>query len=416
MYQLVSAIVKPVDSVSRWRNMGIEEFPLNLLFRDFKRVIVTLSHTALDHHVSLELEPLRAQLGGLNKKFGQWLSENGSNTLPTSNVVPVINTRYAHFSDAVRAGHKITPTHPTISPSSPLPLSSKSHLLITKAEADYERIYKHCLVNVNGFYHQTDHSVDGVFVTDGMKTCLKGRRNEIGLLSFENLGTLSFIPITDDMIYKHKAQQQLRYNCYVDTGVDLSSKTVLLVLGGYLHTLDKRSFYRISTSAFGIDFAQIPLIDRYFESYKVLDYSSLELERSDTNESQISVSNLYQDAVLRKYLQLSQTFLVVLDNAEVFTDTVELKPSPFPGNYTSDVAPIYPLMVGHGRHEVFWPRKEHDRYSVNINARAAWTAPKNYDTVKTQAQASVSNAKLASLGFRNSSAHFQLIGSDFDLG
>jgi hypothetical protein len=412
MYQLVSAIVKPRNSGGRWRSMGIEEVPLNLLFNDFTRVIAILTHPVLNKNVSLEMEQLRAELGGLSKTFNAWLIENGSNTLPTSDSLPTINTRFANFSDAVRSGYKVTPTHPTISVTSPLPMSERTHLLLTKPEADYEFIQKHVLVNVNGFYHQTDYSTDGVFVTDGMKSCLHGRRNEIGMLSFSALGTLSFIPITDEMIYTHRPQQKLRNNCYVDTGVDLSEKTVMLVLGGYLHMLDQRAFYRISQTAFGIDFGQIPLIDRYFESYKVLNLDSLEMEHSDTNDSQISVSNLLSDEVLRKYLQLSQTFFVVLDNVEIFTDAIEIKPSPFPGTYTSSIQPIYPLMVGHGRHEVFWPRKEHDRYSINIHTTTAWTAPKNYDTVKTREQSSVSDAKLAALGFRNSQAHFQLIGTD----
>jgi len=412
MYNLVSAIVKPVDSGGRWRSMGIENVPLNNLYNDFKRVIVTLSSPVLTAPVSLEMELLRAELGGLTQTFGQWLQENGNATLPTSNSLPTINTRYAHFSDAIRSGYKATPTHPTISPSSPIPLSSKTYAILTRPEADYEYMYRRTLVSVNGFYHQTDYSVEGLFVTDAMKTCLKAGRNEIGLLSFEALGTLQFLQIKDDMIYTHRPQQKLRYNCYVDTGVDLSNKTVMLVLGGYLHTLDKRTFYRISATAFGIDFGQIPLVDRYYESYDTIDLEELGLERSDTNSSQVGINNLFSDEVLRRYLQLSQSFFVVLDNQEIFTDVVEVKPSPFPGTYTSSITPVYPLMVGHGRHEVFWPRKEHDRFSVNINTQAAWTAPKNYETVQTRSENSVSDAKFAALGFRNSQAHFQLIGTD----
>jgi hypothetical protein len=214
------------------------------------------------------------------------------------------------------------------------------------------------------------------------------------------------------MIYTQRPEQQLRYNCYIDTGVDLSTKTVMLVLGGYLHFLDKRTFFRISPSAFGIDFSKIPMVGRYYESYKVLNFDSLGLEQSPINASQISVSNLLSDDVLRQYLQLSQTFFVVLDNEEIFMDTIEVKPSKLPGTYTASLPPVYPFSVGHGRHEVFWPRKEYDRYSVNIHTQAAWTAPHNYDTVRTRAQKSVSDAKLASFGFRNAQAQFQLIGSD----
>jgi hypothetical protein len=391
--------------------MGIDNVPLNVLFRDYSRVIATLANSALTHHVSLELEQLRAELGGQTQTFGSWLAANGSATLPTSDSLPTIKTRYANFADAVHAGYKVTPTHPTISPSSPLPVGDKTDLVLTRAETDYEMVYRHALVNVNGFYHQTDHSPDGLFVTDGMTSCLNSNRNEIGLLSFINLGSLSFIPIKDEMIYTQRPEQKLRYNCYIDTGVDLTNKTVMLVLGGYLHVLDRRAFFRIGSAAFGIDFGKIPLVDRYYESCNVLDLSSLSLASTDANPAQISVNNLYSDDVLRRYLQLSQTFLVVLDNTEIFTDALQVRPSRMIGVYTSTVAPIYPLSVGRGRHETYWYRKEDNLYS--INASGTWRGERNYNTTKTTDLMSVSDANVISMGFRNSQAMFQLIGSDF---
>jgi hypothetical protein len=410
MYQLVSALVKPLGTNSRWRAMGIDNMPLSALFNDFSRVIAILSNPVLTHQVSLDMESFRADLGSSSLTFNGWLASQADLALPTSDSIPTINTRYAHFSDAVRSGFKITPTHPTIAPDSPLPVGDKTHVLLTRDGEDYELMYKHCLVNVNGFYHQTDYSTEGLYVTDGMKTCLKSGRNELGLLSFLSLGELSFMAITDDMIYTHRPEQQLRFNCYVKTGQDLSNKTVMLVLGGYLHLLDDRTFYRTGPGSFGIDFDQIPLIERYYESHKVIDFDSLNVETAPTNPDQVSVNSLYSDAVLRKYLQLSQSFLVVLDNTDIFTDRVELRQSPLIGVYTSMTSPIYPLLLGRGRHEVFWPRKEADRYSINTTA--AWEGHRNFDTTVTKDLVSVSDANIVSLGFRNSQACLQLIGSD----
>jgi hypothetical protein len=410
MYQLDSAIVKPLDGNGRWRGMEIGSVTLNDLFNNFKRVIATLKHPALTGKFSLDIEKMRSSLAGNTQTFNDWLVSNGNRTLPTSTEVPYINTRYANFSDAVRAGYGVTPTHPTISASSSLTVADKPWLLMTKDGMDYQLMYNRCLINVNGFYHQTDYSTDGLFVVDGMKTCEYAGRNELGILSFLQLGDLNYIPIKDEMIYVHKDGELLRNNCYVDTGVDLSNKTVMLVLGGYLHVLDKRALFRISKSAFGIDFGQIPLVDRFYESYKVLDLSVLGMETAPTNDEQISINNLYSDAVLRKYLTMSQTFFVVLDNPEIFVDAIELRASPFPGCYTSSEPPIYPLIVGRGRHEVFWPRKEHDRYSVNISA--SWKGVHNYDSVPTLKQLSVSDSHVASMGYENEHAHFLLIGSD----
>ena len=410
MYNLVSAIVKPLDGNARWRAMNIGDIAMRDLFNGFKRVVATLSNSVLTQNVSLDIESLRANLGGSDQSFNAWLASNGNVALPTSNALPVINTRYAEFSDAVRSGYKIKPVDINISETVDLPLADRPDLLVRKDGEDYPTVQQCTLVNVNGFYHATDASSAGLYVIDGNKTSLHSGRNEIGLLSFRKLGNLSYYPITDAMIYAQKDTEKLRYNCYVNLGVDVSQKTVMLVLGGYLHVLDKQAVFRISTTAFGIDFGQIPLVDRYFESRKVLDLSSLGLEVSPNNPDQIAINDLFSDAVLRKYLQLSQTFFVVLDNPDIFLDVTEVRPSPWPGCYTAYIPPIYPLLVGHGKHEVYWPRLETDRYSVNING--AWDGTKNYSTAKTNAANSVGDGELAAHGYGNISAHFLMIGSD----
>lgn len=410
MYQLDSAIVKPIESSGRWRTMDIGNVQLRDLFRDFKRVIATLIHPSLQNKVSFELGQYLTKLGGNSLTFNQWLIQNGNNTLPTSTDLPVINTRYAKFSDAIRSGYLATPTHPTISPTSPVPIEERTDLLLTRASTDYQLVKKHCLANVNGFYHRTDVSSAGLYIVDGMKSCLKSRRNEVGLLSFLELGELDFITLTDDMVYTHRPEQRLANNCYFDTGVDLSQKTVMLVLGGYLHLLDKSAFFRISNSAFGFDFSQIPLIERYYESCNVLDLSVLEMESTPHNPAQISINNLYSDEVIRRYMTMSQSFLVVLDKTDIFVESIAVEDSPFPGTYTSYANPVYPLTVGCGRHEVYWPRKEYDRYSITVNN--TWHGDYTSKTVKTRDLHSVSDAQQPALGYRNDFAQFMLIGTD----
>lgn len=410
MYQLVSAVVKPLTGNARWRSMDIGNIPLTELFASFKKVIAVLSSPFLTANVAFDIESVRATHGGDVNTFNQFLVMIGSAALATSDTLPVINTRYANYADAFHAGYKITPTHPTASFSSPMPSAEKTWLLVTKEALDYKFFYDRCLVNVNGFYHLTDYSDDGVFVVDGMKSCFNANRNEMGILSFMHVGTLEFISITDEMIYKQDDSQVLKNNCYVDTGVDLSTKSVLLVLGGYLHVLDKRTFSRVSASAFSIDFSNLPLIKRYYESYKTLDLSSLELETSSVNPDQISVPNLFSDEVLRKYLQLSQTFFVVLDNPDIFVEFDDIKASPYPGVYSTPAIPQYPIMVGAGRHETCWYRPEWGQYSLQFSN--TWESKYIFETVDQRSLVSVDAARQPTLGFRNSNAQFVMIGSD----
>lgn len=410
MYQLVSAIAKPLSGDGRWRNLDIGNIPLYQLFANYKKVIAVLKNSFFTHQVSFNIENIRAKYGSSSLTIRQFLGENGNKTLLTYDTLPQINTRYARYADGFHADYKIDPTHPTASFDSEMPPSDKTWLRLTKEGIDYQHFYESCLVNVNGFYHLTDYSVQAAYVVEGMKCAHKANRNELGILNFESLGKLKFIPITDDMIYKQSDRQELINNCYVDTGVDLSTKTVMLVLGGYLHVLDKRTFYRVSPSSFAIDFSNLPLLERFFESKDVLDLSSLGLERTQANADQISIGQLYSDPCLRKYLTLSQSFFVVLDNPDIFIEEVALRASPFPGVYTSYTSPIYPLRVGAGRHESYWYGVEHGLYSVHVNA--SLRGNRLFDGVSRKSLISLANEVEPTIPSDNGEVEFLLIGTD----
>jgi hypothetical protein len=410
MYLLVSAIAKPLSGDGRWRDLNIGNLPLYQLFADYKKVIVVLRNTFFAQHVSFNIETIRVTHGSSPLTIQQFLLANGNKSLPTLETLPQINTRYARYADGFHAEYKIDPTHPTASFDSQMPATDKTWLRLTKTGVDYQHFYESCLVNVNGFYHLTDYSVQAAYVVEGMKCAHKANRNELGILNFESLGKLKFIPITDSMIYKQSERQQLINNCYVDTGVNLASKTVMLVLGGYLHVLDKRTFYRVSPSSFAIDFSNLPLLERFFESKDVLDLSSLGLEHAPSNPDQVSVEQLYSDECLRKYLTLSQSFFVVLDNPDIFTEEVALRASPFPGVYTSYAPPIYPLRVGAGKHESYWYNVEHGLYSVHVNA--SLRGNRLFDGVTRKALLSLAGEVEPTISSGNTNVQFFLIGTD----
>lgn len=410
MYQFVSAIVKPLSGNGRWTDLDIGNLPLNQIFSQFRKVIVTLSNNFLDHNVSFNIEMIRPTFGASPLTFNEFLVQNGSATLPTFDTIPVINTRFARYADGFHAGYSIEPMNPNYSFTANIPAGEKTWLRLTKEGIDYRHFYESCLVSVNGFYHKTDYSADGAFVVNGMTTARRANRNELGILNFESLGKLSFIPITTDMIYKQSTLQSLSANCYIDTNVDLSNKAVMLVLGGYLHVLDKTTFFRVSPSAFSIDFSNLPLIERYYESYEILDLSSLQLQLTKSNDSQISVEDIFSDDVLKRYLTLENSFFVVLDNPDIFTEEQYLRTSPYPGVYTSFTKPIYPAIVGAGRHEAYWYRVEDGQYSIHMND--TMRKRRVYTTASGQDLEGVSDGKVIALPERNAIASFLLIGTD----
>ena len=411
MYQLISAIGKNIEEDTRWHEVEIGDMPMNTIFSTFSRVTATLSNNFLVHHVSLDLANIRAATGGLTITFNDWLTNNGNATLPTSDVLPVINTRYAKYADAFHAGYKVQACPPGLSPDAALPPSEKTWLFLKHPkEKDYSLMYRSVIPVVNGFLHASDASSDGFYVQDGMKSQMISGSNLLGLIRFREVGSLSFIKITPDMLYRQNERQKYRYQCFIDSGMDLSTKTVMLVLGGYLHVLDEKTFFRVSDSSFCVNFNNIPMWDRYYESVNYIDLSSMGLDTSTVNKSQISVDQLLSDEALTAYCTLSQSFFVVLDNPDIFMDRVYLEAKSGPGMYETTEPPIYPMVAGHGRIVNYWYQWEKGLYSVTTYDTAVHRHL--YDTTNPLVQGNISDSKVSQNPDNPSLAYFMRIGTD----
>lgn len=367
MYQLVSAIAKPMNSDGKWVALEIGGVALKTLYTAYSRVIATLTNPFLPDLVSLDLNNIAGQAAGQGVTFDQFLTNLGSTALPTSTTLQELAPKYAKYADAFHAGYKIAPAHPSAGVGSEYPPADMTWLLLTRPGTDYELFIRSCLVSVNGFYHLLDGAGAGVYVKDGNCSALLSRQNQIGLTSFRELGAITYVPITEQMIYKQDPAQLYRNRCYVDIGQDVSDKSVMLVLGGYLHVLDQQSFHRVSASAFAIDMGNISLLERFYESAPYLDLSSLQLDRTTRNPSQISAAQFLSDERLVKYLTLSQSFFVVLDNSDIFVERQAVRSSVLPDTFISYVRPEWPLIVGCGKVGNYWYTQEAGQYALNCH-------------------------------------------------
>lgn len=392
--------------------MGVEigEMSLSAIYTTYTRTLATLTNPLLAKPVCLDLDAIREQHAGKSLTFNELLASLGNASLPTSNTLPAINTKFAKYRDAVLAGYKITPVHPVFAEDAVLPAAEKTWLKITHPRADMVKFHESCMVNVNGYFHYTDSDGQASYVVDGMVTQTKTRHNHLGLLNFQHIGKLSYLQIKPEMVYKQHPDDLYRNRCYVDLGQDISQKTVILVLGGYLHILDNRSLYRVGEQQVCINMQALPLLDRYYESRGVLDLSSLALESTDRNESQISIENFFSDEVLLRYLTLSQSFFVLVDNPDVFVERAVVHTTKMPGCYISFTKPEFPLVVGVGKVTNYWSTHEDGQWS--LTCVDATRLNHSYYTVDAKAENSVGGETFSSAPGGNSRGAWLMIGTD----
>ena len=409
MYQYISSMSKIINGNKEWVSDNITNNTLETLLTTYSKVILTLSNVFLPANVSVDFLSLLEGYSDLTITLNQFLINNGNNTLPTITTIPSYIEKYAKYVDAFKAGYTITPYNTNKSVTSQDAQSDKNSICLTKDNLDYNLFYNNCLVNVNGFFHMTDTDGKGIYVYNGMTSVFKSKLNNIGIYNFTDIGNIQLVPITSEMIYKQYQTQKYSDYTSINLGIDISNKTVMLVLGGYLHIFDDITFKAINSKAFNIYFNNLPLLDRYFESNKYLDLSSLGLSKSHNNKNQISVKELYSDAVIEKYLTLSQSFFVIIDNENISLTKIPVRNTGLPDMYVSYIKPQDPLVVQSGRIINYWDVFEDGQWSLTCND--SMVPNLIYDTVDALNENSVDNSVISTQPFIEQHPYFLKISS-----
>ena len=366
MYQLISAIGKIRAVGGRWSNLQIGDVPMVQLYERYDKLYALLSNPYYSTQRCLDVYAIRSKYLGSPLTFNQMLAEQQGNSLPTSAQIPRFKTVYAIYSDAVQARYKITAVSPKSHPDGNTLPADRPWLALTRPNTDYGLLLKSCLASVNGLIHRTDADSQRVYVVDGMKSVRHSGKASLGLVSFREIGALEFVSIKPEMIFRGNDDLPLADRMYVKMSSTRAGKTAMLVLGGYLHVLDNESFYRVNDSTFAINFKHIPLRDRYFDSRDLIDLSGLGLASSPTNANEIDNTELFSDEVLKRYATLSQSFLVFVDNRNMFVDSCSVRESSSANMAVSFMAPHWPMVGETGRLENYWRVHEHGQWACSF--------------------------------------------------
>lgn len=410
MYQFVSALAKPRIATERWQSVNLSAMKLPDIYQKYSRVLVRLLNPVLTAHVTLDLEAVRNQAAGMDITFADWLVSLGNKTLPTTTTLYLLRPRYVKYADAIHAGYKAHPVFPGASAGSVYPKADMTELLLTKRGLSPTEFNQYCLVNVNGFFHRATASSAGVRVMDGNKSAQLSGVNHVGVLSFEDVGAIQILPITPSMLYKQAGDQQYKDRVFINAGTAVIGKIVMLVLGGYLHVLDDKVLTRVGDRTLRVALQNVPLLDRYYQSKKYIDMSSLGLSKNTTNPDQIGLDEFYSDEALAAYMTLSQSFLVLLTATDLFVERSYVRKTPTPGMYISYETPEFPLVVDAGKVANYWYTPEDGQYALSCHDVAQHN--RLYDTIDVKNVPSITPARIPMKVAQPSHAFFMKIGSE----
>jgi len=334
----------------------------------FSRTVHVVTHPDYAFELYIDFNALKTQHSGYNKTLAEWFVEIDNLTLPRLETLPSTRIRYISYSDAHQAGYKISvETAGEFTPDNfPREMSPDAKLIRPRTDTDVTRLHNRALVTVNGYLHLTDTDNEHLWVLDAAKSMRHANMNHLGIISFDRVCSLKKLPITSDMIYPEVPDRPLREHLSIVLDEDIGNRSVLVSVGGYLQLIEPGVCWQSGERAITICIDRLPHRERYQESRQYLNLASLELTLDPNNPSVVISNELYSDAVLKRYLQLRQSFVVLLDIPNLFYRKIHIRHSSLPGMYVSHQDPTYPQITGYGKISEYWKVYEDDQWAVNI--------------------------------------------------
>lgn len=413
MYQYTRAFLRARGRNKKWENVNISNVLLSDLFRNYLDGYITLTNASLgpgEYHVDF-VTLKQFHFPFVNVTFETWLGTIGLPVLPATQTEPTYITKHIVYADAIQAGYHVRACKPDIvSPDDEfelyienqeerLPLEERTDLALSKAGVDFVTLRDRALVSVNGFYHRTIPRMGELQVIDGSRSLQLSQKHLIGITSFDAIGDVQQIAISANMIVHGHPQRPStfypqEYGTYLHTGVDMRNKSVGIVLGGILHIEDES--YQVINREEGIikvNIGRVNLPQWAFETEGFMDISPLGLTTSEVRRGSVNIEEMYSNDTIDRFLQLSQSFVVVVDAPLLYRRYNVIGRVPLPGQYESDSEPVFPLKTRYGRLLTYWTRHternwlletESDQgYEYLMNSTAIRTAGVVNNTVNT---------------------------------
>lgn len=369
MYQFQSGICRGHTIGAQWQALESADVFCYDLLSEFKDIYLTLTHPSQEGVIYVSLETLRSELFAYPGTLRTFLASISDRSLPHVDALPNANLRYVRFGDAVQSGYALNLGYAGIHYPEGLQAAAYPDVKITRTQmaTDMNLIDSHCLVTVNGLIHDTTADAKQAFALNGAVSARLQNKYHVGIVSFLDIGKLKRVKLDPLRILPFEAGGTMKEKISFTIDDDLTGKSVFLVLGGYLVFLKVGSFYMNGEKKFVLDLNQLPYIERLLDSQNRISLAPLGLASINDKPNHISLDDVWSDTVIRKYMTLSQSFLVIVDTPYLAIERFPVQRAAFPGQFIVYQDPVNPLMGGHGILFDYWKINEQGRWSVNVH-------------------------------------------------
>lgn len=386
MYQLTAGLLKSRARGAAFEEKDLSSYKVKSLLRDYKEAYLVLTHYAITGPITLRLKDAERSIVTMatDPTVAEWLVANGNDALPTKSGIPKVISKNVMARDPWQAGFSATLCVALGSPFNNTTDADKTDIWLTREKTDYIVSQSHALATVNGLLHRVDADKDGLYLKDGGITFRKSNNAILGLLSFESIGKVKTHSITADMIYHTDPTGKLSDSAFIKLPFDATGKVVGIVIGGYLHLVTE-DLKIIGDKSVKVLMNRIPYWERYMESRRVIDMSSMERFHVVTeNDPSIYDSVGFQsDECIKELLTLSQSFLIEIETDSMSVKHFKTENTFLPGRFYWHEQPLFPLRTELGKLPSYVSFEEEGKFVLcidnNLVQRRVFTQIENQD-------------------------------------
>jgi len=361
MYKYIQGTAVAIGSPGVWAPVNLGTLTFAQIFTRYTGAVAIVEVVEITSRYSLDLWDLPTTLRNLPITLNNWLTSVGNEMIPISEALPSKTRLFATYRDLWSAGFQVQGYNRNISEKQALLSDQIIDAKVMKSDVNYATLDQYSLFVVNGLVHFSTAIDTGIIVADAGRSLSKADDNRIGVINFEKIGKVARYPITDKMIVPNPSDLPYKETVYLSLGnIDLTAKTVGIVIGGHFHLLDG-SYDQVGTNLIKIHMREYPLIDRYWELKGKTDVSAIKLTSFENRVDKLDFTELTSDANIKALLKLSQSFVVTIDAQNVGVEKVQVHQAELAGRFMSYQEPRYPIMNDTGAFSNYtWYKAKHD--------------------------------------------------------
>lgn len=359
-----------------WLKVDISAMKVADVFANYREIEVGI-YDVYNKPYTLNLYDYEFELLNFQATLQGWFDRIGTRALTLKSALPTLLFKEVNYLPLTYYEGQFQLARRGWHPSHEVPMEDYDDVIVAYNSITSKYLHENALFTVNGLFMPSTYHAYGVRVLNAGDVIRKTGKVELGLLNFEQVGTVEKIAITPEMVFKVDDAKDYYSELMIKSPKPLAGKTLGIVIGGFLHLLDGLIRPNGDTTAM-IILKDIPIVERVIATKGVLDLDFMGLDGLDDS---VLVSTVVNDANILKYLTSPYSFLVLIDNKDLCRRWDPVDVNAGLGNYLIDDSTSLGLLVDDtGRGIDYWPKYECGKWALctehsHRNTHSFHTAP-----------------------------------------